>query len=347
METLEFLSHRVAFAGLPEKELQQILDCVRVGETWSEACMRSAGRLRRLAADSPPADRQATAQAWQRAACAYHAASFGLHLEPEKYVQLGRILRLRGLARLAHRRALQVDAGMGRQIQIPFEAGAVEGYLRASSRPGAPVIVLLNGLDSICEVEMHAFSSWLLAHGLSALSLDLPSSFSSRPRRPSFAVEKLATPLADWINAQTQFARSRLGAFGVSFGGHLVARLMAGDARFRAGVSVSPPAWIGAHELQLKRVRLMFACAFDLHSESEIEATSGRISIEHVPRAEGRILMLQMQYDQLFGQEHADAFRAWGRDAVEVRRLAAEHVGTSLAHRWLPEVCDWLNRNLS
>ncbi|HEV2765612.1 MAG TPA: prolyl oligopeptidase family serine peptidase, partial [Pyrinomonadaceae bacterium] len=181
---------------------------------------------------------------------------------------------------------------------------------------------------------------------LAVLSLDLPAAYSSRPRSPSFAVEEVATAVADWVGSQPRFARSRLGAFGVSFGGHLVARLMAGDARFRAGVSVSPPAWLGARELRPKRMRVMFACAFDLHSEREVEETSGRIRLDRVPPAEGSILLFQMNQDRLFGQEHADAFREWGRDHVEVRHLDAEHVGTSQAHRWLPAACDWLGRNL-
>lgn len=347
MDTLEFVAHRVSFAGLPGGELRGILRAVRSGEPWPDACLRSARKLRGLALNLQRADWPgAAAGLWQRAACAYHAASFGLHFEPEKYGRLGRILRLRQLARLAHRRALRADAALGRQVAIPLGGAAIGGYMRAPLRAGSPVVVLLNGLDSICEVEMHAFSTWLVRRGLAVLALDLPAAYLSRPRSPRFAAEEVATRVADWVGAQPHFAGSPLGAFGVSFGGHLVARLMAGDARFRAGVSVSPPAWLGARELRSKRMRVMFACCFDLHSERGIEETAGRIRLDSIPPAAGRLLLFRMTRDQLFGREHADAFRDWGRGRVEVRHLDAEHVGTSQARRWLPAACGWLRRNL-
>lgn len=348
MDTLQFLQHRASFTELPFGELQDVMRGVAQGGRWQEAFHSVARRMRRQAETAEISGRAVSAaQAWRWTASAYHVATFGLHLEPELNEHSGKVLQLRHLARLAYLRALGIDSRLGLPVKIPYENTTIHGYLRAPFDEACPLVVLLNGLDSICEVEMHTFGTWLLARGLAVLSLDLPASFATRPRAPRFEVEEVASVVADWITSRAQFARSSLGAFGVSFGGHLVARLLSGDARFKAGVAVSPAAWLGYQEFQARRIRLMFGCAFDLHSESAIDALAAKIRIDGLPSPEGRLLIFQMEDDQLFGTEHVEAFCDWGKDVVEVCRLHAEHVGTSRIHCWLPEACDWLSQHLS
>lgn len=342
--------HRVAMTGLPFGEVQALVTCARGGQSWKKLCLKLAEEMRQLAKDAAAQNRHVSAaQAWRWTACAYHAASFELHLQPDKYNGFGSILRLRALAREAYLKSIRLNPAVALQVEILAGGSHISGYLRlpSSGAKAQPLIVLLNGLDSLCEVEMHAFGNWLLARGLAVLALDLPTSFASSPRLPRFAVEEIAPDIADWAAHSPECADSPLGAFGVSFGGHLVARLLAGDSRFRFGVAVSPPAWMGPLELQLKRVRLMFACAFNLSTEREIDELAARIDIRHLPPPEGQLHIFQMMQDQLFGAEHIDALRDWGGIAVEVQKVNAEHVGTSRFHRWLPEACDWLSQQLS
>jgi dienelactone hydrolase len=347
MDTLQFLLYRVAFTGLPFGELQGIVNRVEAGEPWKESCQLAARRLRCLAEDAETTGRLMTAsQAWRWTACAYHAATFAFHLNPEANGRVPQILKLRRMARIAYIKALHADSFVAQQVEIPIGSGFIQGYLRTPAATGVPVVVLLNGLDSLCEVEMHTFGSWLLSRNLAVLSLDLPACFAARPRTPMYNVEEIAPAIADWLAEQPNLADSAFGAFGVSFGGHLVARMLAGDPRFRAGVAVSPAAWMGPRELESKRVRLMFACAFDLHKETDIDSVASGIRLNQLPPPAGRLLVFQMDQDHLFGPEHVEAFREWGNGSVEVRSLSAEHVGTSQFHRWLPDACDWLSQYL-
>jgi hypothetical protein len=194
---------------------------------------------------------------------------------------------------------------------------------------------------------MHAFGDWLLSRGLSVLSLDLPAGLFSHPRQPHFAIEELAPALADWIAQQPQLSPDRIGAFGVSFGGHLAARALAGDVRFRAGVAVSPAAWIGAKELAHGRVRFMFSLTFNVQRDCEMEAMADQIHIMRVHPPRGRLLYYSMEHDELFGVEHAQAYIAWANSSIDVRNCCAEHVGTSCIHSWLPEACGWLSHKLA
>lgn len=347
MDTTRFLLHRVAFMGVPFGELQQIICATQSGEPWIEACLGCAAKLRQLAQSAEASGRRlSAAEAWRWVACAYHAASFDLHLNPDRGDQTDHILELRRLARDAYLKALRAHPALATPVEVAADGAIISGYLRLAAGEEAPVVVLLNGLDSMCEVEMHTFSDWLLSRGLSTLSLDLPASYAAQPRAPKFDVEKIASPLADWIYQRSEFNRPHLGAFGVSFGGHLAARMLAGDARFAAGVAVSPPAWIGPRELDLKRVRLMLAWAFDLRDEAEVYNLAAGIRLDTLPGPTGRLLIFEMEQDRLFGRDHIKAFSEWGRDRAEVRSLCAEHVGTSVFQYWLPEACDWLSHNL-
>lgn len=347
MKTIDFLQYRASFAGIPFGELQSVMSSVRMGEDWMDSCFQIARRLRKTAEQSELAGRRVSAaQTWRWAACAYHIASFGFHIEPANF-SLKRVIKLRRLARLAYLRAIENDPQKVSSVRIPCGGTFINGYLRRPAGAAeTPLIVLLNGLDSMCEVELHTFGSWLLERNLAVLALDFPSAFSTSPRNPRFDMENVAPAIADWAESQS-FETGKLGAFGVSFGGHLVARLMAGDSRFRSGVAVSPSAWIGQRELQVERLRGMFAWSFALRTLTEIDDLSSLIKLEGLPRPSGNLLVLQMEKDELFGQEHISAFENWGGEKVSIRRRQAEHVGTSQIHYWLPEVCDWLREGLS
>src|SRR6266511_6146327 len=183
MDTLQFLLHRMAFTELPFGELQAALQRVQAGEPWKASFQCAARNLRHLAEDAEGSGRLVSAaQAWRWTACAYHAMTFGLHFDPERRGRSNEIVRLRRLARLAYLQAVHLDPYLARPITIPYGTTPLYGYLRAPAYGPAPVVVLLNGLDSMCEVELHAFGSWLLARGLAVLLLDLPASLTARPR---------------------------------------------------------------------------------------------------------------------------------------------------------------------
>jgi len=347
MDRREFLSYRLAFSGLPFGELQQVLLGAGCEHSWNECCRYSWKRLRGQARQAEhKGDLEWAAQAWGWAACAYQAASLGFNFVPETNNR-NWVVRTRHLAHFCYLRALRSDPSLARPVRIPSDGLVITGYLRPANNRRSPAVVLFNGLDSLCEVEMHAFGNWLLSRGLSVLSLDLPAGLFSRPRYPQFAIEELAPAIADWIGGQPNLVPDRIGAFGVSFGGHLAARALSGDARFRAGVAVSPPAWIGVKELKQIRLRFMFALAFNLQSDEEVYAMADQIQIARMSPPRGKLLYCNMENDELFGAEHVAAFIAWANSRIELRKYSGEHVGTSCIHTWLPEACGWLRSELS
>jgi dipeptidyl aminopeptidase/acylaminoacyl peptidase len=341
------IEQRIAFSGLPLGEIRRISARGQDAPSWARACLRSARGFRRLAQGAQEDGRRTSAaEAWLWAAAAYQAASFGAHFDADARTPR-RISRCRRLARRAYECGLEAQPALARPVRLAHPGGCVHGYLR---RPPAgrdlPVVVLLNGLDSVCEVEMHAFGSWLLARGIAVLALDLPADSASARRRPVIAVEELAAPIRDLLAGVPGLAPGRYGLFGVSFGGLLAARLLAGGG-FRCAVAVSPPAWLGPKELASAKVRAMLSWTFAVDGEQELGAVLRRLPILGCGRPSGKLLLFQMRHDDLFDEAHTRAFAEWGGPAVEVRRVSAEHVGTSVFHRWLPAACDWLGRELS
>lgn len=348
MDAVEALSCRMAFSGLPAGEIQRIVRRTECGTTWLRACLHSARGLRQLAQCSEAEGRLGAARdAWLWTAAAYQAASFCVHFEPGA-AALRQVVRARRLARVAYLRALAVDGSVGTPVEIPCGERVVRGYFRRppAARSDVPVIALLNGLDSICEVEMHAFGTWLQSRGCATLALDLPADASSPARAPMLDVERVADAIGAFVARLDGVRRGACGAFGVSFGGYLAARLLTRGGAFRSSVAVSPPAWIDHHQVPA-RIRTMLGWTFDAATDAQLEAVAARVSIAALPRPRGRLLLFQMDHDQLFDERHARAIVEWGGPAVELRRVAAEHVGTSSFHQWLPFACDWMQSELA
>ncbi|NBD07543.1 alpha/beta hydrolase family protein [Corallococcus silvisoli] len=343
MEPRRFMVFRAAFAGVPFGALEAATRRMDAGQEWTAALLGSAMDLRQLADQASREGRaRSAAQAWLWTASTYQAASLGLHLVASGTPWWRSALRLRHRARLAYRRALALQPGLGRAVRLATPRGPVTGYLRLPATGPAPLVVLFNGLDSLCEVELHAFGEPLLARGMAVLALDLPAAFGARPRTPLFEVEAVAPALADWAARQPGLVARGLGALGVSFGGHLVARALAGEPRFVAGVAVSPNAGMDGPLMALERMRRMLSLSFNLRGDAEVEGLASRIHLGGLKAPEGRLLLLHMEQDRLFGPEHAEAFVAWGGSRVELRTWNAEHVGTSRVHEWLPQSVDWL-----
>lgn len=343
---MESLSYRMVFNGLPAGEVQRIIRRSESGASWVKACLQSAREMRRLALQGQSERCLGSARdAWFLAAAACQAASFCMHLNPGAPA-MQRAFRVRRLARAAYRRALAMDRAAGEAVQIPFEDHVIHGYLRhPSCAEPAALVVLLNGLDSICEVEMHAFGTWLQSRGLATLALDLPADFASRQRRPLFAVERAAPAIAAFVANRRDIRSDACGAFGVSFGGYLVARLLSGQSQFRCGVAVSPFMSLSARQMP-ERIRTMLAWSFGAQSDAQIEQLIANIGLESLPPPASPLLLFHMQEDQLCDERHALAFTDWGGSQVDLRLVAAEHVGTSAFHRWLPVACDWLQQRL-
>jgi dipeptidyl aminopeptidase/acylaminoacyl peptidase len=125
------------------------------------------------------------------------------------------------------------------RVEIPYEGTTLPAYYSkapAADDASAPVVVLVNGLDSTKE---HQYSSghWaeLAARGISCLMLDQPGTGEALRLQGLTAridTEVWAAAAVDWLETRTDVDHARIGIVGWSLGGYYAPRAAAFEKRF-------------------------------------------------------------------------------------------------------------------
>jgi len=146
------------------------------------------------------------------------------------------------------------------RVEIPYEGAHLSGlYVRAHNAPArAPVVVVMNGLDSTKELLQQSMMGTAFARrGLSALFIDQPGTGEAIRLHNLPAVyntEVWASKIVDWLEARDDIDPARIAALGVSLGGYYCPRAVAFEPRFAAGaVWGANHDWRAVQQARLKR----------------------------------------------------------------------------------------------
>jgi len=134
------------------------------------------------------------------------------------------------------------------RIEIPYEGKHLSAlYVRAESigaaggtaTDRAPVVVVMNGLDSTKEMLYRScLGTYLSRRGLSVLFVDQPGTGEALRLQGLHAVantEVWAGRIIDYLETRDDIDPKRIGALGVSLGGYYAPRAVAFEPRFAAG----------------------------------------------------------------------------------------------------------------
>ncbi|UUX95120.1 alpha/beta hydrolase family protein [Aquabacterium sp. J223] len=202
-------------------------------ETW----VKMADRLCDLAAEDEGRGRRLSAGEKLKRAAAYliTAERLQAHDAPGRLAMYRRELDLflRG-TRLLHENV--------ERVEIPYEGGHISGlYTRAQGVQGrAPLLLLLNGLDSTKEMQyLVGNHRWLAERGVSSLSIDQPGTGEAlrlHGMKARHDAEHWASRVVDWLEQRDDVDPKRIGCYGVSLGGYYCPRAVAFEPRFACGV---------------------------------------------------------------------------------------------------------------
>ncbi|GAA0908404.1 alpha/beta hydrolase family protein [Pseudonocardia zijingensis] len=125
------------------------------------------------------------------------------------------------------------------RVAIPYEGTTLPAYFSAApatEHGRAPVVVLVNGLDSTKE-HMYTSSHWaeLAARGISCLMLDQPGTGEALRLQGLTArvdAEAWAGAAVDWLETRADVDAARIGVVGWSLGGYYAPRAAAFEKRF-------------------------------------------------------------------------------------------------------------------
>ncbi|MEV6442756.1 alpha/beta fold hydrolase [Amycolatopsis sp. NPDC051716] len=143
-------------------------------------------------------------------------------------------------------KALELVSPAVTRVAVPFEGTTLPAYFSAAG-PGAPVMILWNGLDSTKE-HMYSSGHWaeLAARGISCLMVDCPGSGEALRLQGLTArveTEGWATACVDYLETRADVDATRIGLAGWSLGGYYAPRAAAFEKRLALVV-----AWGANHD---------------------------------------------------------------------------------------------------
>lgn len=241
----------------------------------------------------------------------------------------------------------------GERVEIPFDGSMIAGILRRPapselSKP-QPLVVLIPGLDSAKE-EFRATEDLFLSRGLATLSIDGPGQGEAEydlPIRADWEVPGSA--VIDAVTQMPGIDASKIGIWGVSLGGYYAARVVAGDKRVRACISLCGPYCLGDIWDQLPELsRAAFTVRSKSQSPEQARTRASQLSLAGVgPKITAPLLIIAGQRDRIFPWQDAERLHSEVGDNSELMLLPdGNHGCANVTYKHRHYGADWMATKL-
>jgi pimeloyl-ACP methyl ester carboxylesterase len=285
------------------------------------------------------------------------------HSDPDRVPTYRRMLQLA-------QKAFELHSPRVSRVEIPYEGTTLPAYFSAAPATDdgpAPVVVLVNGLDSTKE-HMYASCHWaeLAARGISCLMLDQPGSGEALRLQGLTAridTEAWGGAAVDYLETRDDVDPARIGIVGWSLGGYYAPRAAAFEKRFalcvawganhnwgavqrrrkeREGERPVPHywshvLWVWGHEGDEQDLDGFLAFADDVHLDGVVENITVPFLIAH--GANDRQIPLQYAH-----RSHEQAVNSPKRElrVFTPEEGATEHIGLDHLPHVSVFIADWV-----
>ncbi len=318
-------------------------------EDWLDAWTATADTHSRLAREAlERGHRQSAGEAYARAAVSYHFSKFVWVVDPE------RNRRNTEAAVSALRDAHAILDPSAERIEAPLDGAVVVANLRRPPRPSGgrepfPLVVLIPGLDSTKE-EFFEWESVFLTRGMATLSLDGPGQGETGFHlaiRPDYEVAVAAA--LDAVAGRPELDGERIGAVGVSLGGHYVVRAAAFEPRIRALAGISGPFDFAANwESMPELTRETVVHHTGASSEAQARSRAGELNLDGVAeRVQAPCLVVTGKLDRVIAWEQTKRIADAVPGAEWVLYDDGTHVCNNIPYKYRPLVADWMWERLA
>jgi 2,6-dihydroxypseudooxynicotine hydrolase len=310
-------------------------------DEWLQRWTETAEIHVALAEAAAAAGRERSAgEAYAQAAVTYHFSKFVWVLDPE---------RNRANTEAAIRCLYEAHARLdptAERVEAPIDGGAVVANLRRPRAAAAPVplVILIPGLDSTKE-EFFRWESVFLERGMATLSLDGPGQGETGLRIDIRREYELAVAaILDAVAGRPELDGDRIGAVGVSLGGHYVVRAAAFEPRIRALAGISGPydfaaGWDAMPALTRETVVHHTGASSDAQARSR----AAELNLSGVAeRVSAPCLVVTGKLDRVIAWKQTKRIADAVPGAEWVLYEDGTHVCNNIPYKYRPLVADWM-----
>ncbi|HET9104189.1 MAG TPA: alpha/beta hydrolase [Solirubrobacteraceae bacterium] len=330
--------------GIDYNDFTRTTSAITTWAQWLDAWTETAEIHMELAENALARGRHRSAgEAYLQAAVSYHFSKFVWVLEPE---------RNRANTEAAVRAmyaAHQLLDPSAERIEAPLDGRHVVANLRRPAgvrRP--PLVVLIPGLDSTKE-EFFRWESTFLDRGLATLALDGPGQGETGLQldiRPDYEVAVRA--ILDAIADRDDLDHARIGAAGVSLGGHYVVRAAAFEPRLIAIAGVSGPFRFGDDwEAMPELTRETVAHHTGATDAGQARERARQLDLSGVAETVTQpCLVVTGERDRVIGWRETRRIADAVPGSEWVLYPDGTHVCNNIPYKYRPLVADWMRERL-